>query len=286
MQRYTLLPHWYTTFYQAHTTGMPVMRPMFLEFPEDESTYSMDNQWMIGSSLLVCPVTAEGQNSVRVYLPNASVQSKTVGDKVVQEVVQYNHWFDLETLQAVPAATSPGGFTVVQAPLGKNTPVFIRPGSILSRKMRLRRSSKLMYFDPYTLVIAPTLSGTAEGTLYLDDEHTLAHDTASGAFAYRFFRYANGVLTCSAATPLVSTVPVQASSAVANPAAAEFTAPNTVERIVLGGQSRAAKKVTLTLAADGSCVELTSVFDDLKQTITIKKPDARVMDDWSVKLEF
>ena len=48
---------------------MPVMRPMFLEFPEDSRTFAMDAQWMLGEALLVAPVVAEGQSSVHVYLP-------------------------------------------------------------------------------------------------------------------------------------------------------------------------------------------------------------------------
>jgi len=69
MQRYSLLPLWYTIFYEAYATGLPAMRPMFLEFPEDSKTFAMDGQWMLGSSLLVAPVTSEGQSSVHVYLP-------------------------------------------------------------------------------------------------------------------------------------------------------------------------------------------------------------------------
>jgi alpha 1,3-glucosidase len=48
MQRYSLLPYWYSVFYEAYATGMPVMRPMFFEFPVDAATLKMDNQWMIG----------------------------------------------------------------------------------------------------------------------------------------------------------------------------------------------------------------------------------------------
>ena len=45
------------------------MRTMFTEFPDDESTLAMDDQWMVGQSLLVKPVTNPGQKSVDVYLP-------------------------------------------------------------------------------------------------------------------------------------------------------------------------------------------------------------------------
>ena len=51
MQRYTLLPYWYTVFYEAYSTGLPVMRPLFFEFPSDAATLQMDNQWMIGRTV-------------------------------------------------------------------------------------------------------------------------------------------------------------------------------------------------------------------------------------------
>lgn len=54
--------------------------------------------------------------------------------------------------------------------------------------MRLRRSSKLMFFDPFTLTVCPSESGGAEGEVYLDDEHSLAHQTVA-AFALRALKY-------------------------------------------------------------------------------------------------
>lgn len=191
----------------------------------------------------------------------------------------------------MPAAT-PGALTSVAAPLSK-IPVFIRPGSIVPRKLRLRRSSKLMHFDPFTLVVAPitvgALKGTAQGALYLDDERSLAHEV-SGAYAYRAFTFANNVLTCSAAAPLSTPTAAAVSSSTAvsatgGVAAAGFDAPNTVERVVIAGQTRAPKKVALEVEGQTE-VELVFLFDDVAQTITIKKPDARVVDAWSIRLTF
>ena len=77
---------------------------------------------MVGSSLLVKPVTDEGSTSVDVYLPGKTV------------------WYDLHTLKAVPSSdASPQR---IDAPLD-TIPVFIRGGSILPRKCACvdRRSS-------------------------------------------------------------------------------------------------------------------------------------------------
>ena len=59
-------------------------------------------------------------------------------------------WYDFHTLSRVDTASAA---VTVPAPLEK-IPVFLRGGKIIPRKMRLRRSSKLMFYDPYTLIIA------------------------------------------------------------------------------------------------------------------------------------
>lgn len=54
---------------EAHENGTPIMRPMFLEFPEDERCYSLDDQYMYGSDILFAPIYNEGQTEREVYLP-------------------------------------------------------------------------------------------------------------------------------------------------------------------------------------------------------------------------
>jgi len=78
MARYALLPFWYTTFYEASVTGFPVMRAMWLEFPQDVESFGLDDQWMIGNALLVKPVVQEGHTSVEVYFPGGTSQSARI----------------------------------------------------------------------------------------------------------------------------------------------------------------------------------------------------------------
>uniref|UniRef100_A0A8C4NAD8 Glucosidase, alpha; neutral C n=1 Tax=Eptatretus burgeri TaxID=7764 RepID=A0A8C4NAD8_EPTBU len=68
-QRYALLPYWYTTFYHAHCTGEPIMRPLWVEYPSDIKTFALEDEYMIGSALLVHPVVEQSAKSVQVYLP-------------------------------------------------------------------------------------------------------------------------------------------------------------------------------------------------------------------------
>ena len=106
--RYALLPYWYSVFYESYRFGLPIMRPMLTEFPDDHHTFSIDNQWMVGSALLVCPVTTEGAIEVQVYFPAAAT------------------WYDYYTYKAL-VLPSAGGLATVSAPLAK-LPVFIRGG--------------------------------------------------------------------------------------------------------------------------------------------------------------
>ena len=66
--RYSLLPYYYTLFYYASrpvsSTEQPastVTRPLFFEFPDDQNTYAIDKQFMVGDGLLVSPVLTQGK---------------------------------------------------------------------------------------------------------------------------------------------------------------------------------------------------------------------------------
>uniref|UniRef100_A0A672MZS7 Neutral alpha-glucosidase AB n=1 Tax=Sinocyclocheilus grahami TaxID=75366 RepID=A0A672MZS7_SINGR len=131
-QRYALLPYWYQLFFQAYRTGMPVMRPLWVDYPKDTATFTIDDEFLIGSDLLVHPVTEEGSRGVTAYLPGAG------------EV-----WYDVHTFQKHNGAQN------LYIPVTLSSiPVFQRGGSIIPRKDRVRRSSACMENDPYTLYVA------------------------------------------------------------------------------------------------------------------------------------
>lgn len=68
-KRYTYLPFWYTMFYEHQRYGMPVMRPLLTQYPADEATFGLDDEFMLSDVLLVAPVVQEGQVTRSVYLP-------------------------------------------------------------------------------------------------------------------------------------------------------------------------------------------------------------------------
>lgn len=69
---YNLLPYLYSLMLEAHETGIPSLRALALEFPDDERTYSIENEFMLGSALLVAPVTDDYIEEETVYLPQGT----------------------------------------------------------------------------------------------------------------------------------------------------------------------------------------------------------------------
>ncbi|XP_005001486.1 lysosomal alpha-glucosidase isoform X2 [Cavia porcellus] len=67
--RYALLPYLYTLFHGAHARGQTVARPLFLEFPQDPSTWTVDRQLLWGEALLITPVLEPGKTQVTGYFP-------------------------------------------------------------------------------------------------------------------------------------------------------------------------------------------------------------------------
>lgn len=66
---HSLMPYVRTAMYTAAHGGPPVMRPLFFDFPEDQETYSLNDEYLYGPSLLVAPVVQQGQTARRVYFP-------------------------------------------------------------------------------------------------------------------------------------------------------------------------------------------------------------------------
>ena len=71
--RYKMLPYLYSLMYEASIYGMPVMRPLFLEFPDDKNCLLDKNlTFMFGPAILVANVLDEGAKTRTIYLPAGS----------------------------------------------------------------------------------------------------------------------------------------------------------------------------------------------------------------------
>ena len=70
--RYRLIPYIYSHSYEMYQTGMPLMRALVLEYQDDENVFEIADQYMFGSSMMICPVTEKGAQTRVVYLPEGN----------------------------------------------------------------------------------------------------------------------------------------------------------------------------------------------------------------------
>ncbi|MET9513603.1 alpha-xylosidase [Streptomyces sp. NPDC002994] len=104
--KHRLMPYLYGAAVEAHRTGVPVMRPMLLEFPEDPACRPLDRQYMLGPDLLVAPVfSADGE--VEYYVP-AGTWTHLLSGEVVTGPVWRRQTYGFDSL-----------------------PLFVRPGAVL-----------------------------------------------------------------------------------------------------------------------------------------------------------
>ncbi|MCP4542153.1 MAG: DUF4968 domain-containing protein [Chloroflexi bacterium] len=144
--RYRLLPYLYTTFWQCAQTGLPILRPMLLNFQDDAATHVLDDQFLCGDAFLVAPVIEEGAIRRTVYLPAG---------------VWYDFWTD-EVFDS-PARIE------VDAPL-ERLPLFVRAGSVVPMGPVMQYVGERTV-DTLTLHVYP---GNGENKLYEDDGQTWA----------------------------------------------------------------------------------------------------------------
>ena len=65
---------------EVTATGVPTMRPLWFEHPEDGGSYGVEDQYFLGSKLLVAPVTKQGATSRSVYFPPGQWKHFWTGD--------------------------------------------------------------------------------------------------------------------------------------------------------------------------------------------------------------
>jgi len=191
-ERYRLLPYVYTVAEEASRTGIPMMRPLFLEFPEaaeDKHPLDLDagNQFLWGPALMVAPaVFSEEPQKYAVKLP--------AGD-------WYDYWSGRKT-----AGRAPGGDPVITGerrgpapvleveitPTLEELPVYVRGGSIIPRQP-LVQSTGEKPLGALELRVYP--GPNCGGSVYQDDGISFAYK--QGAFLRQEF-------TCEAGADAVT----------------------------------------------------------------------------------
>jgi alpha-glucosidase (family GH31 glycosyl hydrolase) len=166
--RYRLLPYTYTLAWQAHTLGLPLMRPLVLNYPDDPRVWNLGYEFLWGDDFLVAPVTREGATAWPVYLP-AGV------------------WYDFWTGERRDGARG----VSVDAPLSR-LPLHVRAGAIIPLGPVMQHTAERP-LDEITLLVYP--DGASRFEMYEDDNRSRA---------YRDGHYAVTTFECMAAPGAVT----------------------------------------------------------------------------------
>ena len=85
VRRYEMVPYIYTMARKAYDEGLSLCRPMYYEYPECQEAYDFRNEYMFGDNMIVCPVTAPGNNGyakVKVWLPEGEWYELYTGERL------------------------------------------------------------------------------------------------------------------------------------------------------------------------------------------------------------
>ena len=143
--RYRLMPYLYTVVREGCETGLPIMRALWLHYPDDETAVARGDEFLWGRDMLVAPVTEKGATSRKLYLPRGG-------------------WYDFWTDEKVE-----GGREVSKPVDLATTPLYVRAGAIIPMGP-VKQYTAEKVDGPLTLQIYP--GANAAFTLYEDDGHT------------------------------------------------------------------------------------------------------------------
>ncbi|XP_070164073.1 neutral alpha-glucosidase AB isoform X1 [Polyergus mexicanus] len=241
--RYSYLPLWYTLFREHEVNGLPVIRPLWAHYPSESETFIIDDQLLLGDSLLVCPVFQSGATEVAVYFP---------GENKVT-------WYDIDTMQPYQKT----GYIKIPVTIHK-IPVFQRSGSIVPRKMRIRRSTVAMKNDPYTLIVIADSNGKASNNLYIDDEASFEY--RHGKYLYLRITLDNNKITSTLIDKLAS-----------------YETQSWLERIDVVNPPQGIKSAQLESHSMGR-ITLETTYNPHNNVLTIRKPAVNMGEEWTIEL--
>ena len=135
----SLMPYLYQLGLEAHEDGQPVMRSMFMEFPDDRTALDCDRQYMLGPSLLVAPVFSYS-GDVEYYLPKGMWTNWFTGEQ--EDCREAGHWMNERE-----------GFDTV--------PLWVRDGTVLVTRQG-QTSTEYAYGTDATVSVFLAQDGKAE----------------------------------------------------------------------------------------------------------------------------
>ncbi|MGT2615906.1 glycoside hydrolase family 31 protein [Clostridium perfringens] len=160
--RYELLPYIYDLYYISHKEGLPIFRPMIMEYEKDMNLLNMREQFMLGENMIVAPVLYEGERSKTVYLPKGS-------------------WFNYFTMEKLQG----GKWYKLTCELDEIL-VFVKEGAIIPTYNKKFRNVK----ERPNNILLKVFGENAKGFHYNDDGHTMEY--LEGKYTYMDIKVVDG----------------------------------------------------------------------------------------------
>jgi alpha-glucosidase/alpha-D-xyloside xylohydrolase len=147
--RYRLLPYLYSAVREAHDTGLPMMRALWLHYPGDLQAEERGDEYLWGRDILVAPVVEKGATSRRLYLPHGL-------------------WYDFWT-----EAKAEGGREITRPVDLATIPIYLRAGAIIPLGP-VKQYTAEKTVEPLTVKIYPGANGRF--VMYEDDGTTFDYE--------------------------------------------------------------------------------------------------------------
>jgi alpha-glucosidase len=146
--RYRLLPYIYTAMEETSRTGVPLMEPIFLEYPDAQNLYGEDHEFLFGRDLFVAPVVTEKVDAEEVHLPPGN-------------------WYDFWNAEIHLSKDQ-----ISLHPALAETPLYVRAGAIIPMQPIVQSTNEK---PDGPLELRVYMGDDCHGTLYQDDGHTFAY---------------------------------------------------------------------------------------------------------------
>ncbi|ELC8429601.1 glycoside hydrolase family 31 protein [Clostridium perfringens] len=160
--RYELLTYIYDLYYISHKEGLPIFRPMIMEYEKDMNLLNMREQFMLGENMIVAPVLYEGERSKTVYLPKGS-------------------WFNYFTMEKLQG----GKWYKLPCELDEIL-VFVKEGAIIPTYNKKFRNVK----ERPKNILLKVFGENAKGFHYNDDGHSMEY--LEGKYTYMDIKVVDG----------------------------------------------------------------------------------------------
>ena len=180
--RYMLMPYLYTGIEEASRTGLPLMRPVFLEYPHASDFYGDNRDFLFGRDFFAAPVTTEMVDAEEISFPPGE-------------------WYDFWTNTKLSSKEK-----LSLHPRLDEMPLYVRAGAIVPMQPLVQSTEEKPNGPLQLRVYLPSSASNSDcrGTLYQDDGHTFAYQKGEILRVNYSCQVSNGSVTVTSNTEKIA----------------------------------------------------------------------------------